>query len=143
MAKLGKPRSTKGLAVLCAKVAENKIAKNILLLNLTAIDSAPADYFVICSCDSDNQIRAVVGEIESTCRDLGIQKPKIEGLHESASWVLADFFDVVMHIMLPTARSFYQLEKLWGDAEFKKVDEAGKTKAVKLDEIKMMYLERE
>ena len=143
MAKIGKPRSTKGLAVLCAKVAEDKIAKNILLLNLTEIDSAPSDYFVICSCDSENQIRAIVGELDSTCRDLGIQRPRIEGLHESASWVLADFFDVVVHIMLPSARSFYQLEKLWGDAEFKKVDENGKTKSVKPDEIKMMYLERE
>lgn len=142
MAKIGKPRSSKGLAILCSRVADSKIAKNTLLLNLTEIDTAPADYFVICSCDTDVQIRAVVDELEHTCKDIGIPRPKIEGLHEKANWVLADFFDVVMHIMLPTARSFYQLEKLWGDAQFLQANEEGKTKAVKAEDIKMMYSER-
>jgi ribosome-associated protein len=130
LAKLSKPRSSKGLAVLTARLADQKLAENILIMNLTGIDGAPTDYFVICSCSTDVQIRAVVEFIVSYCRQSGLQLPRVEGLGAS-SWVLLDFFDVVMHIMLPDARQFYKLENLWGDSEFISLSEDGKPKAIR------------
>ena len=138
MAKIGKPRSIKGLAVFCARTAEDKIAQNTIILDLTKIETAPAEYFVIASCDTDIQMRAIVAELELRCLELGIDKPKVEGFHDSATWVLIDFFDVIMHLMLPTTRSFYQLEKLWGDASFFKVTDGTATKAIKFEEIKQI-----
>ena len=130
MSKIGKPKSTKGLAAFCGKVANDKLAKDILILDLTSIDSAPTDYFVICSCDSEVQVKAVTDSVIEKCKELGLEKPRAEGLTASY-WVLLDFFDVVMHIMLNEARNFYQLEKLWGDAKFFSVDDDGRPKAYK------------
>lgn len=127
MVKIGKPKTAKGLATFCARVSLEKIAEDILILDLKKIDTAPTDYFVICTCKSDTQMWALTESIIEKCRELGIEKPKVEGL-TGAFWVLLDFFDVVMHIMLPEARNFYQLEKLWGDAKFYSVDDDGKVK---------------
>ncbi|MFH1051713.1 MAG: ribosome silencing factor [bacterium] len=130
MQKIGKPRTTKGLAAFCGKIAVEKLATNVLILDLTAIDSAPTDYFVICTSNSEMQSKAITDEVNQKCRDMGIDKPRAEGLTTSY-WVLLDFFDVVMHIMLPEARNFYQLEKLWGDAKFYTVTGEGKLKTYK------------
>ena len=130
MPAIGKPRSTKGLALFCARIAEEKIAQDILILDLSKIETAPSDFFVICSCDTDNQTRAISDAIDSKCRDYGLKRPKFEGV-ESGQWVLLDFFDVVVHIMINTVREYYKLEKLWGDAAFYKVSSDGKLAAVK------------
>lgn len=130
MSKIGKPRSSKGLAVLAARLADQKLAENILILNLTGIEAAPSDYFVICSCDTDVQIKAIVESVISQCRLLGIQLPKVEGL-ASSQWVLMDFFDVVIHIMLPDIRQYYKLENLWGDSEFFSLNDEGKPQALR------------
>ena len=123
--KFGKPRSTKGLATLCARIADSKIADDILILDLNKIDPSPADFFVMCTCNSDVQARALVNEVEAVCKVVGVQKPRIEG-YENAEWVLLDFFDVIMHIMMPQARDYYKLEKLWGDAKFYRLAAGGK-----------------
>ncbi|ROL58121.1 ribosome silencing factor [Bacteroidetes/Chlorobi group bacterium ChocPot_Mid] len=132
MVKKGKPKTTKGLATFCARVCIEKLAENVHILDLRKIDTAPSDYFVICTCNSDTQMWALSESIIEKCRELGIEKPKVEGLAGSY-WVLLDFFDVVMHIMLPEARNFYQLEKLWGDAKFYSVDDDGKVKTYSRD----------
>ena len=131
MQKTGKPRTTKGLATFCGRVAVDKIAENVQILDMTNIDSAPTDFFVICTCNSDTQMWALTESIKEKCKEFGMDKPKVEGLTGSY-WVLLDFFDVVMHIMLPEARNFYQLEKLWGDAKFYSMDEEGKVKSFKI-----------
>jgi ribosome-associated protein len=122
--KIGKPRSTKGLATFCAKIAQEKIASNILLMDMEIIETAPADYFVIATCDSDMQMRAIIDLLKDVSRELGMSKPKIEGM-ENMQWVLIDYFDVVMHLMLPEVREYYHLEKLWGDAKFMQLNESG------------------
>jgi ribosome-associated protein len=137
LAKITKPRTSKTLASFCAKIAEEKLAHGVLILNLSEIEISPSDYFVICSCDSDVQINAVVDEILNKCRDTGIKKPRVEGL-KGGSWVILDFFDVVVHIMHRKAREFYKLEKLWGDAVFSKVTKGGRTIIIKNDELKKL-----
>lgn len=135
MAKYSKPRSTKGFAVLCARIADEKIAENILILNLKQIEFAPSDFFVICSCDSETQVRAVAEEIEIQTKKLGYKRPRIEG-SESGQWMVLDFFDVVVHVMLARTRDFYKLEKLWSDSDFYRLGPDGKEKALKADELK-------
>jgi ribosome-associated protein len=133
--KIGKPRTTKGLATFCAKIALEKHASMILLLNLNKTENAPADYFVICGCQSDIQIKSITDELIKKCREFDIPKPKIEGL-QTGYWVVVDFFDVVMHIMMPEARQFYKLEKLWGDAQFKTIDDSGNPKTFNTKDLK-------
>lgn len=130
MSKFGKPRTSKGLAALCAKIADSKLAHDILVLNLSEIETAPSDYFVICTCDSDVQVDAVVNEINRTIRDFGFAKPALEGM-DSKQWVILDFFDVVCHIMIQHSRNYYKLEKLWGDASFMKMSENGELRSLK------------
>lgn len=122
--KISKPRSVKGLAVFFARIAEAKLASNIVILNLTKIEMAPAEYFVICTCDSEPQIRALVDEINRMTIAHSMQKSRTEGL--DSPWVLMDFFDVVVHIMMPKSHEFYKLEKLWGDAQFLALGEDSK-----------------
>jgi ribosome-associated protein len=135
LAKISKPRSTKGLAVFCARVAEEKIAGNIIIMNLKKIEFAPSDFFVICSCDSETQVRAVAEEIEDMAKKIGLARPILEG-KEAGQWIILDYFDVVVHVMLTRTREFYKIEKLWSDADFYRLGPDGKEKAVKAEELK-------
>ena len=119
-----KPRTPKGVAIFSAQVAEEKKADNIVVLDMTSIEFSPTDYFVVCSCDSDSQIKAIVDEVMRLCHKLGMQKPKVEGL-STGYWVILDYFDTVFHIMHRDARKFYQIEKIWGDAYFNEVNPEG------------------
>jgi len=128
--KIGKPRSAKGLAVFCAKLAEEKIASDIILMSLEDIETAPADYFVIATCNSDMQISAIIDLFKDVSSNLGMKKPRIEGT-ENMQWVLIDYFDVILHLMLPEVREYYHLEKLWGDAKFMQLSKSGSAVSLK------------
>ncbi|MEO6132966.1 MAG: ribosome silencing factor [Saprospiraceae bacterium] len=91
--------------------------KNIVLLDLKAIDDAPADYFIVCEGDSTTQVRAIANNIERRLRDeIRLSPAHVEGT-QHAKWVCMDYFDVVVHIFHPETRRFYDLEQLWSDAE--------------------------
>jgi ribosome-associated protein len=78
------------------------------------------DYFVICTGDSDTQVKAIADEVDRRLRDEGIKPWHIEG-YQSLNWILIDFVDVVVHIFKKETREFYNLEKLWGDAPISEV----------------------
>ena len=126
-----KPRTVKGRAVLCARLAQEKLAHDILVLDLGDIEAAPAEYFVIASVDSDAQLRAAADSIEDAMRSLGLGSPRSEG-RGTSTWVILDYFDSVVHLMLTTTREFYKLERLWGDAKAYTLTEAGTAKATKI-----------
>ena len=138
MSKIGKPRTSKGLATLLAKLADGKIARDILILDLSNVDSAPAEFFVICTSDSFIQSEAISYEIVQTTKDMDLQAPRTEGL-EAKEWILIDYFDVVVHIMLQSTREFYKLEKLWGDAAFHKLTDSGRLGTFKNEELLKIY----
>jgi len=94
---------------------------DIKILNLTKI-STISDYFVICSSDSEVQVKSIADEVDKVLRKQGIKCHYKEG-YDSLSWVLLDYFDVVVHIFKKDTRSYYNLEKLWGDAEIIEVEE--------------------
>ncbi len=122
MAKITKPRDSRQLAIQIAHLASNKLAENILILDMRKIDSAPADYFVICSALSTSQSKAIYEEIYITIKNMGIALPKTEGT-ESMDWIVLDYFDVVVHIMSVESRSYYKLERLWSDAKFQTIED--------------------
>ena len=84
------------------------------VLDLRGISSA-TDYFVIASGNSDVQVKAIAEHVMSELKKEGSRAEHVEGLR-GGRWVLLDFIDFVVHVFHPQARTFYQLENLWGDA---------------------------
>jgi ribosome-associated protein len=107
-------RTARGIAQLCARIAWEKKAEDILVLRLGVLENAPAEYFVIATCTSETHIRAVAESIEEATRQRGIGSPRREGW-EALQWVLLDYIDVVVHLFRPETRAYYRLERLWGD----------------------------
>lgn len=73
------------------------------------------DYFVVCSGINKRQLQAIANEIEKQTDALNIKRLSIEGYND-ARWILLDYGDVIIHLFDKDARSFYDLELLWGDA---------------------------
>lgn len=92
----------------------NKKGYDVKIIDLKGLATF-ADYFVICSADSDTQVKAIADEVDDKLRDEGIKCWHKEG-YTALQWVLLDYVDVVVHIFRKEAREFYNLEKLWGDA---------------------------
>jgi ribosome silencing factor RsfS/YbeB/iojap len=106
---------SKKLALLCRKLAENKKAESVVILDVRKLSSV-ADYFVILSATSEPHLRAVTSEITDKLRDeQGLRPRAVEG-NPSAAWQVLDYFDVIVHVMRADAREKYDLESLWGDA---------------------------
>lgn len=96
--------------------AQNNKAKDIVSLELRAIDNANTDYFVICHGQSDRQTQAIAESIEKTVfNKYGIRPYHREG-YETKEWILLDYFDIVAHIFLGEKREFFAIEELWADA---------------------------
>jgi ribosome-associated protein len=95
-------------------LAADKKASDIVLLEIQALTTL-ADYFVICSGASERQLGAIADGIAEGLRDEGIRPIGREG-SASAHWLLIDYGSVIVHVMAPPERDFYQLEKLWADA---------------------------
>jgi len=113
-----------------ANIIFNKKGYDVKILDLRKVASF-ADFFVICSADSDTQVKAIADEIDKSLRDEGIKCWHKEG-YIALSWVLLDYVDVVVHIFKKETREFYNIEKLWGDAPTTEVeDPALKKKTVK------------
>lgn len=104
-----------------AELTKLKKAYNIKILDLKNLSNI-ADYFVICSADSDKQVKAIADEVDEKLIERGIKCFHREGF-ETLNWVLMDYFDVVLHVFRAEARNYYNLEKLWGDAPVISIDE--------------------
>ncbi len=102
------------LARQIVELASDKKASDIVLLEIGGLTTL-ADYFVICSGQSERQLGAIVDGIASALRDDGIKPVGREG-SAGAHWMLIDYGSVIVHVMAPPERDYYQLEKLWADA---------------------------
>ncbi len=96
------------------EAASDKQAADIVLLDTRGVCSF-ADYFVICSGDSDRQIQALYDEVGHALKKEGILPHHHEGTVDSG-WLLLDFGDVIVHIFASIEREYYQLDKLWSQA---------------------------
>jgi len=108
------------LASRIARLALTKKAYDIVTMDLRGLTTM-TDFFVVCSADSDIQARAIADAVDDGMRGAGHAPWHRET--GSAQWILLDFVDVVLHIFHKHTRSFYSLEKLWGDAEITAVND--------------------
>ena len=98
-----------------AQALYDKKAKNIVALDISEITSL-GDYFIICSCTSSTQLRACTDEVEEKMSEIGINPTHREG-YNGGTWILMDYSNIIVHIMLEETREFYSLERLWTDAK--------------------------
>ena len=107
--------SSLALAQRAAQIALDTKANDVVLLDLRGVTDM-TDFFVIASGTSDTHARAIGEHVIAEMKKEGSPAHHIEGL-EKGRWVLVDFVDFVVHVFHPTLRNFYQLERLWADAE--------------------------
>jgi len=93
---------------------EDKKGRDVKVLDLREL-STLCDVFVICSVDIPLQARAVADEIDYRLSKEGVYPLSVEG-YEGSEWLLMDYGDVVVHIFTESARTFYDLDRLWADA---------------------------
>ena len=103
------------IAAIAAKALEDKKARDIKVLRTTE-QTVLADYFVICNGTSSTHIKALVDEVDKQLSEAGEPPVRREGLR-SDIWVLMDFGCVIVYVFTDEARKFYNLERLWSDAE--------------------------
>jgi ribosome-associated protein len=112
-----RPRAKKLTAEVSKAVqaALDKKAADLVVLDLR---NTPAftDFFVLCSGNSQRQVKAIADAVEEALRAAKLRPAHIEG-YDRADWILMDYFSFIVHIFTPQTRSFYALERLWGDAE--------------------------
>ncbi len=113
--------TTKELVETIISAIQEKKGRGIVVADMTAIEGAIAQCFIICEGNSPTQTDAIAGEISDRCRErLGEKAAHCVGL-ENAVWVAIDFTDVMVHVFVPAARAFYDLEHLWSDAKMTRV----------------------
>ncbi len=104
----------RGLAIQAARTAHERHCGDVIVLDLRGI-SPVTDYFVIVTGTSDRQMRSVADEIVQEAAKAG-QRPFHVAGRDSATWILLDFVEVVVHLFDERHRRFYDLELIWGDA---------------------------
>jgi ribosome-associated protein len=95
---------------------QQKKGENIISLDLRKIDEAVADFFIICEAGSQPQVRAIGEHIEHLVKEKCEESPYHHEGYSNLQWVLIDYINVVVHVMLPENRKFYNLEDMWSDA---------------------------
>lgn len=105
------------------KAIYDKKGENVVSLDLKKIHEAVADYFIVCEANNPSLLKAVADEVEYQVKTECDELPyKHEG-RQAQQWILIDYVNVVVHIMLPEPRKFYALEELWSDAVTEEHDE--------------------
>lgn len=99
----------------------DKKGEEVVHLDLTALNDAVADHFIICHADSSTQVMAIGNHIVDNVLDKANIRPFGKEGFQNAEWIIIDYSDVVVHVFYKEKRYFYQLEDLWHDAAIKKV----------------------
>ena len=108
-------------AALCLDLKAN----DVVILSLKGVSDV-ADFFVIASGTSDTHVRSIADHVRVELKKEGTAVHHLEGVTQGR-WALLDYVDFVVHVFHPSLRSFYQLERLWGDAEVIPVESQGGT----------------
>ncbi len=106
--------ASKARALAIAKASLEKKADDVLVLSVAKLTSV-ADYLVLCSAETDRQVRAIAAHVDSTLSVKRVFPLSTEGA-STGQWILIDYGDVVAHIFRTDTRQHYALEKLWSDA---------------------------
>lgn len=122
MAKKRKGASSEKLSDMIVKGMLEKKAADIVIMDLRKIKNAVADFFVICSGNSDKQLDAISDSIDAEVFKALKENPWHTEGKNNKEWMLLDYIDVVAHVFRKDRREFYALERLWGDAEITEID---------------------
>jgi ribosome-associated protein len=95
--------------------ADAKKANDLVALDISGI-STFANFFILCTGDSSRQMQAIADEVEQRLKANGIRPSHVEG-YQNAEWILMDYLDFVVHIFSKSARTYYDLERLWRDGK--------------------------
>lgn len=108
-------RNSKIFKTIILAIQEKK-GEKIVSLDLRKIPEAVADFFIICQASNPTQLKAIADFIETEVKGKCLETPyKHEG-RQAQQWILIDYVNVVVHVMLPDPRKFYNLEEMWHDA---------------------------
>lgn len=114
---IAKRKGRKGMTSTALRDIAIGALEDLKAVELRVIDvranSAVTDFIVIASGTSDRHVKSLAGSVQRKAKDAGVMPLGIEG-EQAGEWVLVDLCDVIVHVMLPRSRAFYQLEKLWG-----------------------------
>ncbi len=102
---------------------KEKKGKEIVSINLTALETAVCRYFIICHGDSNTQVSAIAQWIEKILEENLNEKAWRKQGFENAQWILLDYVDIVVHIFQKEFRDFYNLEELWADGKINRIEE--------------------
>lgn len=108
-------RNSKLFKTIINAIHEKK-GENVVSLDLRKIPEAVADFFIICQANSNTQLKAIADFVEFDVKEKCDEPAyKHEG-RQAQQWILIDYVNIVVHVMLPETRKFYQLEEMWSDA---------------------------
>jgi ribosome-associated protein len=102
-------------AALAVKALDGKMARDLTVLKTDKL-TILADYFILCTATSTTHIKTLADEVDKVLSEAGEPPLRREG-YRSGGWVLLDFGSVIVHLFLKETREFYNLERLWSDAE--------------------------
>ena len=121
MAKKRNQATSPMLAEIIIKGIQEKKGLDIISIDMRKIKNSISDFFIVCHGLSRTQVEAIAGSVEAEVKKAVSQNPwHMEG-YENAEWILIDYVDVVVHIFQEEKRKFYNLERLWADAEIREI----------------------
>ncbi|RLD23548.1 MAG: ribosome silencing factor [Bacteroidetes bacterium] len=128
MSKQNRTLSSEQLSQVVVKGMQEIKAEDIVVMDLRSVNNAVADFFVICSGNSDTHIDAIAESVDKEVHKIDGQNPWHREGQSNKIWVLLDYVDVVVHVFKHDNREFYGLESLWGDAKITTYDEVTESK---------------
>ena len=102
---------------------QEKKGENIISLDLRKVNEAVADFFIICEASNQPQVRAIADFVEQGVGEKCDEYPYHHEGMKNSQWILIDYVNVVVHVMLSETRKFYKLEEMWSDAVTNEHDE--------------------
>jgi ribosome-associated protein len=123
MVKKRKGANSETLSDVIVKGMQEKKASDIVVMDLRKIKNAVADFFVICSGNSDKQLDAISDSIDAEVFKKFQENPWHTEGKNNKEWMLLDYINVVAHVFRKDRRAFYALERLWGDADITEIDD--------------------
>ena len=111
------------MAKVAALALDEKLGKDITVMHTTDV-TVLADYFVICTANSTSHIKSLVDIVEFKMEEVGEPAHKRQG-DRNSGWIVLDFGCVIVHVFMEEAREFYDLERLWSDAQLVAIEDLG------------------
>lgn len=114
--------STNNLLAAIIEGVQSVKGENLIDMDLSNLDQAACDHFVICHGNSDTQVEAIAHSIEKKVNEITGEKVIHADGYRNAEWILLDFVDVMVHVFQKEVRERYDLESLWADAKIKNIN---------------------